>query len=103
MNPKANPLDYVIRCAEQGLIPEKFDILNAKNELDKLREKIKNFADEIVSLQGDYKIAFWARINNRGDLYNPSIVFNPYLNQDTVLPVYVNKEEYKAKYGNLSK
>ena len=99
MNPKANPLDYLIQCAEQGLIPEKFDILNAKNELDKLREKIKNFTEEL----GNYKVAGWVRINDRGDLYNPSIAYNPYLNQDTVLPIYANKEEYKAKYGNLSK
>lgn len=99
MNPKANPLDYLIRCAEQGLIPEKFDILNAKNELDKLREKIKNFTEEL----DNYKVAGWIRINDRGDLYNPSIMYNPYLNQDTVLQIYANKEEYESKYGNLSK
>lgn len=29
MNKLTNPLDYVLNCCEQGLIPEKFDILNA--------------------------------------------------------------------------
>lgn len=38
MNKNSNPLDYIIRCCEQGLIPELFDIKNAKDELKSLRK-----------------------------------------------------------------
>lgn len=117
MNQKANPLDYLISTCEDAnktghwkLSP--FDVLNAKDELNKLRQKVKDFATEIAELNQelideikkplDYRVAGWFRLNDRGDLYNPSIVYNPYLNQDTVLPIYANEKEYKEKYGKLS-
>lgn len=92
MDKNANPLDYLIRCCEQGLIPHNFDILNAKDELKKLRDNVSRF--ELVG---------WSRINNRGDVYDMRICHNPYIEEDTVLPIYSNREEYKAKYDKLSK
>lgn len=118
MNKNSNPLDHLIQSCEDAnrtgywkLSP--FDVLNAKDELKKLRQKLADSYQELFNCNQDlveeitktldYKVAGWIRINSRGDLYDPSIVFNPYLNQDTVLPIYANKEEYKAKYGKLSK
>jgi len=89
MNKHSNPIDFLIDFAWASGA-DKFVVNNAKDELKKLREN-------------NFHVAFWARINNRGDLYNPSVVYNPHLDQDTVLPIYVNEKEYKQKYGNLSK
>lgn len=91
MNKNSNPLDYIISCCEQGLIPSSFDILNAKDELKRLRNN------------SDFNIVCWARINSRGDLYDPRLVFNPHLDESTILPLYCNKKEFQEKYGKLSK
>lgn len=92
MNKDANPLNYILSCCEQGLVPSAFDILNAKDELKKLREKIN-----------DVYLVGWARINNYGDLYDPRFIYNPYINQDTVLPIYASRKEFQKKYDKLSK
>ena len=39
MNENANPLDYILKCAEQGLVPKLFTVQNAKDELKRLREQ----------------------------------------------------------------
>lgn len=92
MDKNSNPLDYIISCCEQGLVPSSFDILNAKDELQKLKEQAQNF----------YLIG-WSRINALGDIYDPRFYFNPHIDQSIVLPIYANKKEYQEKYGNLSK
>lgn len=38
MNKEAEPLKYIIYCCEKGIVPSHFDILNARNELQKLKE-----------------------------------------------------------------
>lgn len=91
MNKISDPLDYILNCCEQGLLPNKFDIHNAKDELKKLREK--NYTFDLIG---------WSRINNRGDIYDLRVCYNPYLNEDTLLPIYSNRQEFKAKYGKLS-
>lgn len=118
MNPHSNPLDYLIQCCDDAANTghwtlDKFTILNAKNELQKLRQKLADSYQELFNCNQDlveeinkpldYTQIGWARINNRGDLYNLSICHNPYLNEDTLLPIYSNEKEYKEKYGNLSK
>lgn len=90
MDKNANPLDYIITCCEQGLVPAIFDINNAKDELKRLREEAKN---SIVT-----KIA-WARINDRGDLYDLRLNYNPYIDQTTIVPLYWNKNSYE-KWAN---
>lgn len=89
----SNPLEYIITCCEQGLIPQAFDLRNAKDELKRLKDKVDIPYDNIA----------WSRINDRGDLYNPSFIHNPYLNQETVIPLYINKEEYKNFVEKLKK
>ena len=43
MNKVAEPIKYIIYCCEKGIIPSFFDILNAKNELQKLKEIQKKY------------------------------------------------------------
>lgn len=93
INKLTNPLDYVLHCCEQGLIPAKFDILNAKDELQRLRKQQNNI----------YDIVAWARINKGGDLYDPRFCCNPYVDQKTVLPLYSNQEEFKNLLDELKK
>lgn len=95
MNKDANPLDYILNCCEQGLIPSTFDILNAKDELVKLRSKTERF-----------EILGWARITKNGDPYNLRLYLyhNPHVDQNTVMPIYYDKSSYKLwKNGNKSK
>jgi hypothetical protein len=83
MNEYSDPLDYVLNCAEQGLVPKLFTVQNAKDELQKLRKKLESF-----------KVVAYGRINDKHDLYGLSINHNPYLDEDTVVPLYSNREEF---------
>lgn len=94
MREVSNPLDHLIELCEQAVdygTITKFTILNAKDELKRLRNN------------SDFNIVCWARINSRGDLYDPRLVFNPHLDESTILPLYCNKKEFQEKYGKLSK
>lgn len=83
MNKNANPLDYIIRCCEQGLVPSTFDILNAKDELRRLRlEK----SDETF-----FGPIAWGLVNDRGDLHDLRVVLNPYISKDKIVPLFTNK------------
>lgn len=98
MNKYSHPLDYILSCCEQGLVPELFDVQNAKDELQKLRQQNSSF-----------KIVAYGRVNERQDLYGVSINHNPYLNQESVVPLYSNKKEFLSadwkgyQYGRRSK
>jgi hypothetical protein len=83
MNEYADPLNYILNCAEQGLVPKLFTVQNAKDELKKLRQQLASF-----------KIVAYGRINEKYDLYSLNINHNPYLNQDTVVPLYSNRQEF---------
>lgn len=85
MNENADPLDYILKCAEQGLIPKLFTVQNAKDELKKLREELKN--------KSQYYGVGCIQVNNSGDLYCPRLQDNPYL--ENTIPLYANKEELK--------
>lgn len=84
MNKDANPLNYILNSCEQGLVPSKFDIHNAKDELIKLRSKIDGFG-----------ILGWARINANGDPYDLRLYHNPYVDPNTIMPIYYDKNSYK--------
>ena len=103
MNKNSNPLDYIIRCCEQGLIPSTFDILNAKDELLKLRQRIVDLNQDLMNCDDNYNTVGWARINDRGDLYDPRFCYNPYIDERYLIPLYTNEKEFKQKYGKLSK
>lgn len=103
MNKNANPLEYVIQCCEHGLIPENFDINNAKDELKKIRQRIADLNQELINCEDDYQIVAWAKINDRGDLYDPRFCYNPHIDESYLIPLYCNEQEFKQKYGKLSK
>lgn len=87
MNKNANPLDYILRCCEQGLVPTSFDINNAKDELLKLRQE--NLELKKVF---DYPVAY-GMTNHRFDLYDLRTQNNPFNDQSKVVPLYSNRKE----------
>lgn len=93
MNENANPIDYVLKCTEQGIVPKLFTVQNAKDEVKKLRkelDRLKKLFDNPVA---------WARINGNGDVYGLRYFDNPYIDETTVLPLYSDREGLKALYG----
>lgn len=92
----ASPLDYLIELCEQaadyGTIT-KFTILNAKDELKRLRKQI----EEIPA----YQNIAWATINGRGDMFNLSMIYNQFANQNATISLYRNEKEFREKYSKL--
>lgn len=100
MNEITDPLDYLIQCCETAINTgkwklTKFTILNAKDELKKLRQQV----DE----SNQFKNVAWASINSRGDMFNLSMIYNQFANKDATIFLYRNEKEYNEKYGKLSK
>jgi hypothetical protein len=83
-------IEHVLNCYEQGIIPDKINILNAKDEYEKLKNN-----------QIQYFVCGWARINEKGNIYDRRMSYNPLLNQDTVIPLYSNKEEFQSLLKKL--
>jgi hypothetical protein len=123
-NKFSNPIEHIISCCELGLIPTQFDILNAKDELRKLKDKIANayedaylannsaredlnrwldaendrakLAEENKALKRSLEnIVGWARVNDKGDLYDLRLQRNPHVDETIMLPLYANQEEFK--------
>jgi hypothetical protein len=138
MNENCNPLDYLIQCCETAINTghwnlTRFTVLNAKNELEKLRETKrdltqdvfnanKNSVDdnnrwlscekELVALKEKIKTIFsqpvaYGLINDRHDLYNLTLHYNRFDDKDDkLIPLYSNREEFLQKdwqNGKLSK
>jgi len=136
MNENSNPLDYLIELCEKAVdygTITRFTILNAKNELAKLRQsKIdlaqdalnanKNSIDdnnrwlscekELVALKEKIKTIFsqpvaYGLINDRHDLYNLTLHYNRFDDKDNkLIPLYSNREEFLQgdwQSGKLSK
>lgn len=85
----SNPLDHLIELCEQAVdygTITKFTILNAKDELKRLREQINNL-----------QIVAWARINNKGDLYDLRLQNNPYVDKNTVISLYANSRDINER------
>lgn len=109
----ASPIDYIFWCCENDFKPSSFDILNAKDELKSLKKEIqdlnkneegfKRYYDYTLKMNQGYEKIGWARINDRGDIYDLSSCYNPYIDESTLLPIYSNRLEYQARYGKLSK
>lgn len=98
MREVSNPLDHLIELCEQAVdygTITKFTILNAKDELKRLRKQIEDTSA--------FKNVAWANINERGDMFNVSTIYNRFWNENAVIPLYRNEKEYKEKYGKLSK
>lgn len=91
MNQNSNPIEYLIDFAIKNGV-DSFIINNAKDELAKLKKQ--SMAYDLVG---------WARINDRGDLYDPRLCYNPYVPDYIVVPLYANKKEFSERYGKSSK
>lgn len=66
----------------------------ANNPRNEIAQMVLAMADEIDSLQNqlaNFKNVAWVRVNDRGDLYDIRLHKNPYVEQATVLPLYVNR------------
>ena len=87
MNKDANPLDSIIDFAWSSGA-DRFWVNNAKDELKKLREEV-----DILRSTLDKPVA-WARINERGDLYDPRLCLNPYINTNIIVPLYAYRKGY---------
>jgi hypothetical protein len=87
MNPNATPIDAIIEFALSSGA-NSFIVNNAKDELKKLREEIDNLHKQL-----DKPVA-WARINKQGDLYDPRLCLNPYINTQEVVPLYAYRKGY---------
>lgn len=81
MDKNAQPLDALIEFALASGA-DTFWVNNAKDELKRLR-------------QNNYKAVGWARINDRGDLYDLRLCYNPYLDPTTIVTLYSNDERLK--------
>jgi hypothetical protein len=138
MNENSNPLDYLIQCCETAINTgrwnlTRFTVLNAKNELEKLREAKRDLAQdafnanknsvedtnrwlscekELVALKEKINIIFskpvaYGLINDRHDLYNLTLHYNIFDDKDNrLIPLYSNREEFLKKEwqsGKLSK
>ena len=136
MNNDSNPLDYLIQCCETAVNTGKwkltrFTVLNAKDELQKLRETKRDLAQdafnanknsvedsnrwlscekELVAIKEKINLIFskpvaYGLINDKCDLYNLSLYHNQYEDQNKLIPLYSNKEEFLTgtwKNGKLS-
>ena len=109
MEKHANPLESIIDFAWASGA-DLFFVQNAKDELKKLRAKNKEWAEEVyranefaVEQTNEYlgmskqmqqlkdsldEPVAWARINDRGDLFDLRTQNNPYVDQNTVVPLY---------------
>jgi hypothetical protein len=87
MNPNATPIDAIIEFALSSGA-NSFIVNNAKDELKKLREEIDNLHKQL-----DKPVA-WARINKQGDLYDPRLCLNTYINNQEVVPLYAYRKGY---------
>jgi len=109
MNEHSNPLDHLLQCCEDAINTghwklTKFNVLNAKDELDKLRQKLKDAYKELfdanqalveeINNNLRYKIVGYGRINDKKDLYDLRLQNNTLLDQETVVPLYSNREEF---------
>jgi hypothetical protein len=138
MNENSNPLDYLIQCCETAINTgrwnfTRFTVLNARNELEKLREAKRDLAQdafnanknsvddnnrwlscekELVALKEKINLIFskpvaYGLINDRHDLYNLTLHYNRFDDKnDKLIPLYSNREEFLKgdwKSGKLSK
>jgi len=84
-NKIAQPLEAIIDYALANGA-DLFFVNNARDELKKLREEVDNLHNQL-----DKPVA-WARINKRGDLYDPRLCLNPYINTQEVVPLYAYRK-----------
>lgn len=87
----AEPIEYVLRCCEQGLIPYHFDILNAKDQLKRMNKQEEIFFPFPVA---------WSRINERGDFFDFRTLQNSYIKN--IVPLFVKTTDVEQAVQNIS-
>lgn len=87
MNENSNPIDYILKCSEQGIVPKLFTVQNAKDELKKIRQELESYRNMAP--------VAWGKINSRGDLYDLRTQDNPYISDETCVPLYSNKAQFR--------
>lgn len=102
MKEHSDPIEFLIEFAKNNGA-DSFVVNNAKDQLNKLKQRIADLNQDIINADLDYNTVGWAKINDRGDLYDPRFCYNPYIEESYLIPLYVNEKEYKQKYGKLSK
>jgi hypothetical protein len=93
MNENSNPLDYILKCSEQGMVPKLFTVQNAKDELKRLRQELESYRNLAP--------VAWGKINSRGDLYDLRTQDNRYISDDACVPLYSNKAEFKDFFASF--
>ena len=114
MDKNSDPLESIIDFAWASGA-DLFFVQNAKDELKRLRAKNKEWVEEVyranefaVEQTNEYleisqqmqalkdsleNPVAWARINDRGDLFDLRTQNNPYVDQHTVFPLYRKNHE----------
>ena len=114
MEKHANPLESIIDFAWASGA-DLFFVQNAKDELKRLKDKSKEWAEEVyranefaIEQTNEYleiskqmqalkdsleSPVAWARTNNHGDLFDLRTQNNPYIDQNTVVPLYRKNNE----------
>jgi len=97
MKEHSDPIEFVIEFALNNGASS-FIINNAKDQLKKLKQKLADSYQELFNCNQDlieetkqsinYKVVAWARTNDRGDLFDLRLQKNPYLDDETVVPLY---------------
>lgn len=91
MNQHSNPIEFLIDFAWANGA-DRFVVNNAKDQYKKLTEDYLNSVKELETLKNSLaKPVAYARINDRGDLYDLRLQNNPHNDQSTVVPLYRSK------------
>ena len=79
----SSPLDTIIDFALSAGAG-KFWVNNAKDELNRLRNSVSKENSDYY-----YRIGAWARVNDKGQPFDLRLQKNPYLNPDSIIPMYI--------------
>lgn len=123
MNEHSDPISFLIDFAWANGA-DRFIVNNAKDELQQLKENTEYMSrwlsceKDLVKIRQEneyFKRVFetpvaYGKVNDKLDLYDLRLMNNPYDNQEKVVPLYSNKEEFLkgdwkgyANYGKNSK
>lgn len=65
---------------------------DSRNEVSKMVLELIEERENLKKQLDNFKIAAYARINDRGDLFDLRLQNNPYVDQNTVVPLYFKYE-----------
>jgi len=63
----------------------------ASNPRNEVAQMVLEMSEELDTLKKElesYKNVAWARVNDKGDLFDLRLQNNPYVDQNTILPLY---------------